>query len=187
MKTILCLIAIVIFAGCAKPPPIVPDPVAESLLDKVVVASSDLNLDAPQEYDGALLWKVQLIKPLDRKIDGKLFDRKFDEISSEHWFSNWQKYKARLIANARQGGFDTVSLERCLNKIEPSPKDKIALLPVGAYTAKKGTTPVWIIVCMWKYATYTHNGVLNYSTLGHVQIWALKAKNAKKVGFATCG
>ena len=112
----------------------------------------------------------------------------FTSITTENWYEKWLHYKAKLIEKANRSAFSGDRLAMCIEKIEPNPTDRRALLPVGAYLAKKGSEYVWIIVCKWEYhGEYEKDdGTKEFHSFGHIRGWAITEKDQIEIAFFTC-
>ncbi len=127
-----------------------------------------------------LLWNVFANKP---------HESLFDPITTENWYAKWSYYREKLIEKAEQAGFSSKLLKKCIEKIEPGPNDKTALLPISAYYAKNGEDNVWIIICKWEYANNykKDDGTTEFFLLGHIRGWAMIEKDQTELAFFTCG
>ena len=149
--------------------------------DKVVVKTVDIDFSKiGKEYDFDhmkyywLLWDT---------FANKCEEDQFSHITTENWYEKWSYYKGKLMEKANKSGFSGDRLRKCIERIEPKPKNKIALLPVGAYLARKGKDKVWIIICKWEGVGVHEDDI---RSLSHIRGWAIKEKNQKEVGSFTC-
>ena len=142
----------------------------KSLRNQVVVRKLDLQLPAKEEQIHDFLWSNFANKPEEEK---------FEKLTTEEWKDRFHEYEKTLVGKAKWKSLDGDSLKKCLGEAFKHSKDELAYLPVGAYSTKQGTTPVWIIVVKWETAKTGEN-------LGHVRMFAFDAQSMKLIGFASC-
>lgn len=111
------------------------------------------------------------------------FVEQFFDLSTESWYATRIRYQNQIMRLTREKGFDTTSLSRCFEKIPAKPMDEIAQIPIAAYCATLGAEKIWVILCVWEYATKL-NG--KYLTTGHIKGWAFSAKDQKQLCFMSC-
>jgi hypothetical protein len=111
------------------------------------------------------------------------FVSQFFDLSTESWYAVRIQYQNHIMQKAQEKGFDTTSLSRCFTKIPAKPMDEIAQIPIAAYSATWDREKIWIILCVWEYAT-TLNG--KYLTTGHIKGWAFSARDRKVLCFMSC-
>ena len=149
-----------------------------------VVRRSDFDMPNDRDTARGCLWSTFANRP-----DAE----KFSSVTSNDWEATFKQYRESLVEKARAHSLDSQSLDDCLSKVlkDSEGADKrrpwLAYLPVGAYLARQGITPVWIVVVKWKdvYPVAPNgNGVLQ--SFGHVRVFGYDAKSLKLIGFCTC-
>ncbi len=115
-------------------------------------------------------------------------EKPFAGITTESKEEKWLVYSSSLISKAKDKGFDCGSLEKALERIHAQPEEQPALLPVGAYTAKDGDEPVWIVICKWEYFDVKSfdSDEISQAGFGHIRGWALRSKDLEEIAFFTC-
>ena len=111
------------------------------------------------------------------------FVEQFFDLSTGSWYATRIQYQKEIMRKARENGFDTASLAGCFNKIPAKPMDEIAQIPIAAYCATQDKEKVWVILCVWEYATTLNGKPL---TTGHIKGWAFSAKSRKQLCFMSC-
>ena len=162
-----------------------PLPISDSnaLLEKVKVDRVGLDYSVRKGSGAPSLWDT---------FANTHYQGQFKGITTKNWLANWQLYKSRILTLADERGFDDESLARCFRKIDPAPNDKIALLPIGAFLAKRGDQPVWIIVCNWEWSPNSSNFSESdptpmYLRMIHIRAWAFTARGCRQIDYMTCG
>jgi hypothetical protein len=182
MKASLLLLVLAVVAGCATSRIQTADPVVDKLLDKVVVERIDLDLASPQDHEGELLWDTFV---------NKQYESQFSSLTTRNWHINSKRFQARLLSQAKAGGFDVESLRKVLAGLDIKPSDRTARIPVGAFAARKGSDDVWIIVLKWEFAYFNKKYDENHwlwreRALGHIEVIAFRMKDGKKVDYFRC-
>lgn len=159
-------------------PPEAPPPAARGLLSELVVEPVSIDYGEPEERWGRALWDTFANSPLHEK---------FSAVSTADWHANFLRHEARLVALARARGFDAEALASCFKRIEPEPYAEIALLPIGAFLARRGREPVWIIVCNWEWSPSHPSMDGGLAGFGHIRAWAFSARDCRQLDYMTCG
>lgn len=137
----------------------------------------------------------QMRKTLREYFVDQAQEQQVGSLASADWKALFAEYRQVLVNKARSGSLDYRSLEKCLAAVLEDSQDKdldpppeIAYLPVGAYFAKQGRQPVWIIVVKWEYAKTVDPDTGKEIPLGfgHVCAYAFRARSTRQIGFATC-
>lgn len=126
-----------------------------------------------------VLWDTYANKPEETQ---------FQLVTTENWYEKWSHYKEKLIVVTNKLKLPGEFLRKCIEKVEPNPNDKIALLPVGAYLAANGAERVWILICKWEYAE-AHTGAdgkKRYPQFSHIRGWAIQETELTRLVFFTC-
>jgi hypothetical protein len=154
--------------------PCTGDAISDSLLKKVEVRDIKLQFYYSDPDCRERFFKQFAITP---------YAEQFFDLSTQSWYATRIMYEKRIMGLAGQKGFDTTSLSRCFEKIPAKPMDEIAQIPVAAYCTVQDKEKIWIVLCVWEYAT-TLNG--KYLTCGHIKGWAFSARNQKELCFMSC-
>lgn len=165
--------------------------------DQVVVEAYDFDFGArppaiPARYHGDL--------------NSHLFDqfaeleivRLFDPITTEDWEVKCDFYLDRLARKAREQDMpDANQLYRMMELIKKDSRNQdLALLPIGAFLARQGFRPVYILVVKWErtgierifdWENEQEPIKYGYLEMGHIRIYAFRSTDLKPLGFATCG
>ena len=162
-----------------------PQPVSDprELLSRVVVDRVELDYSAPAGPERPRLWDLFANRP---------YHEQFSAITTENWYENWQLYERRIIELADLGGHDKESLGRCFESVRPPADADTAFLPIGAFLARRGDEPVWIIVANWEWSPMSTNFSASTQTpliarMGHIRAWAFTARDCEQIDFMTCG
>jgi len=109
----------------------------------------------------------------------------FSTLTTAQWKEWLPFFEQGLIAKAKKESLDAESLQQCLIAVS-NRLEKLAHLPVGAYSTKQGNVAVWIIVFKWEgnYADAKKNRPSN--PLVHTQVFAFDSRKRSVTGFATC-
>jgi len=113
--------------------------------------------------------------------------KSFQKISVNDWQTKWIDHKNMLIEKAKENQLDHASLTKCLDQIALLNDEELALVPILACSCKSLFSDVWVIVCVWGQTTITSEGISSGDlSLGHVRVWAFRAKDQEVIGFNTC-
>lgn len=166
-------------AGCVK----LSEAAWKDGADQVTVGKSAINFESLTPNSGAdvheryqrILWDT---------FANKCPEDQFSRITAADWREKWSFYSAKLVGKATPAGFSDKQLALALSAIDPGPKSKRALLPVGAYLDTSDSGDVWIIVCKWEYAAPNDEGI--YLNLGHLCGWVVRDSDQQVLTFFTC-
>ncbi len=142
----------------------------------------------------------------------------FQHYTGKDWQKNYAIFAAALVARAKQEGYEAEALRKCLDKLidepiakDPMGKPNIGYLPIEAYRTTRGKQEVWVIFCLWEYATdpsQTENigppmtdtdeksatgkaapppEKPGWLELAHIRMFTYDLKSAELIGFVTCG
>jgi len=167
-KTALLL---VLMAACV---PCSGDVISDSLFKKIEVKDTKLQFYCSDADCRERFFNQFAMTP---------FVEQFFDLSTQSWYATRIQYQNQIMHKASESGYDTVILAKCFEKIPAKPLDEIAQIPIAAYCATQDREKIWVILCVWEYAT-----VLNgkYLTCGHIKGWAFSAKNQKQLCFMSC-
>jgi hypothetical protein len=167
-KSILLFIVIATISQCFA------DVTSDSLLKKVEVREIKLQFYSGDKDCRERFYAQFAMTP---------FVEQFFDLSTGSWYATRIVYQKEIMRKAREKGFDTTSLARCFGKIPARPMDEIAQIPIAAYCATQDQEKIWVILCVWEYASTLNGKPL---TTGHIKGWAFSAKNQKQLCFMSC-
>jgi hypothetical protein len=166
--------SILLFAVCAGILPCFADVISDSLLNKVEVREIKLQFYTGDADSREHFYNQFAMTP---------FVEQFFDLSTGSWYATRIQYQKQIMRKAREQGLDTASLAKCFQKIPAKPMDEIAQIPIAAYCATQDKEKIWVILCVWEYATMLNGKPL---TTGHIKGWAFSAKNQKQLCFMSC-
>ena len=137
-----------------------------------------LILDTPLPTDPnqmeEFLWKHVAIRPEAGN---------FPSASTSKWKEKYKRCADTLVRKAANQKLDSVSLRKVLDRVFAHSQGELAYLPVAAYHAKMGDSPVWIVTVRWEYPLINDRPTEFY----HVRVFVFDESALTQVGFVTCG
>jgi hypothetical protein len=107
----------------------------------------------------------------------------FPSASTSKWKAKYKRCADTLVRKAADQKLDSVSLRKVLDRVFAHSKGELAYLPVAAYHATMGDTPVWIVTVRWEYPLINDRPTEFY----HVRVFVFDESALTQVGFVTCG
>lgn len=161
--------------------PAASDTLAHQLLAEIQVTKVDILLSFDiKEMEGQLWGRFANQEPAKR----------YGGIEVPGSVQVWPIFKKRILEVAKINNYDHQMLGRILDEIERAeklPGQYRRDLPFGAYLARQGRRPVWLIPCVWERGiTYGPDKKPKPLRLGHIRVWAYFADTAEKAGYMTC-
>jgi len=110
----------------------------------------------------------------------------FSSITTDNWQTKHHELTLKLAEKADTQGLDSSSLSECINSIY-NPTNRVAELPIAAFSVKYNKKNAWVICYVWEYAnTFDQDGKKMITSLGHIRAYLFDEKRRKEISMATC-